>query len=84
MTDESDWPLIHSTVRRDVAAGKLSAADEQAYAAMVDKKLGERAVRNEKRSTNLVFSAAKSKKQKAKIKALKAKIKRLQQHKSKE
>lgn len=42
LTDESDWPLIHSTVRSDVAAGKLSAADERAYAAMVDKKLGER------------------------------------------
>lgn len=42
LTDESDWPLIHNTVRNDVAAGKLSAADERAYAAMVDKKLGER------------------------------------------
>lgn len=42
LTDEIDWPLIHSAVRNDVAAGKLSAADERAYAAMVDKKLGER------------------------------------------
>lgn len=42
LTDESDWHLIHNTVRRDVAAGKISAADERAYAEMVDKKLSER------------------------------------------
>lgn len=42
LTDESDWHLIHNTVRRDVAMGKLSAADERAYAEMVDKRLGER------------------------------------------
>jgi HD superfamily phosphohydrolase YqeK len=43
MTDESVWGLIHSTVSRYVSEGKMSIDDEQAYKAMVIKKLNGRA-----------------------------------------
>lgn len=42
LTDESDWHLIHDTVREYVAEGKLSVDGEQAYKEMVDKKINER------------------------------------------
>ena len=42
LTDESDWHLVHNTVRKYVSEGKLSADGEKAYKEMVDKKLTER------------------------------------------
>ncbi len=42
LTDEADWPLIHATVRKDLAAGKYGREFEAAYVAMVDKKLAMR------------------------------------------
>lgn len=42
LTDESDWPLVHMTVRGDVQAGKYGRAFEEAYKDLVDKKLSER------------------------------------------
>ena len=39
LTSESDWPLIHNTVRQYVAEGKLSKDGESRYKEMVDKKL---------------------------------------------
>lgn len=77
MTEQLQAELAKMTQSRDswkMAAEECKKAWDRA---------DERAVRNEKRSTDLVFSAAKSEKRKAKIKALKAKIKRLQQRKSK-
>jgi hypothetical protein len=47
LTNEDDWHLVHATVRKDVAAGILSAASEQEYQAMVAEKLEARQ-RNEK------------------------------------
>lgn len=38
LTDESDWVLVNMTVRSDVLQGKYSAAFEDAYKALVDKK----------------------------------------------
>lgn len=78
MTEQLQAELAKMTQSRDswkMAAEECKKAWDRA---------GERAVRNENRSANLVFSAAKSEKRKDKIKALKAKIKRLQQRKSKE
>jgi hypothetical protein len=45
MTDESDWHLMHATVRNYVAEGKLSKDGEQSYKALVDKKLLERGIK---------------------------------------
>ena len=42
LTSESDWHLIHMTVRSHVAQGKLSLEGERAYKVLVDKKLMER------------------------------------------
>lgn len=42
LTDESDWPLVHMTVRDDVRAGKYGQDFERAYKALVDKKMAER------------------------------------------
>lgn len=42
LTDESDWNMVHATVRDYVAEGKLSKDGEQAYKVMVEKKLMER------------------------------------------
>ena len=44
LTDEDDWHLVHLTVRKYVAGGRISAETEQAYKAMVDKMRGERLV----------------------------------------
>ena len=42
LTDESDWPLVHMTVRGDVQYGKYGREFEQAYKELVDNKLSER------------------------------------------
>lgn len=42
LTDESDWPLIHSTVREDVARGKYPSEFEKSYQRIVEQKLIER------------------------------------------
>ena len=42
LTGEDDWPLLHNTVRKYVAEGRLSKEAEAIYKNMVDKKLQER------------------------------------------
>lgn len=39
LTDESDWPMIHSVVREDVVQGEYTVNFERAYRKMVDQKL---------------------------------------------
>jgi hypothetical protein len=43
LTDPSDWPLVHMTVRGDVEAGTCGRDFEAAYKALVDRKLAEQA-----------------------------------------
>lgn len=43
LTEASAWWMLHNTVRDDVAAGKYSKVFEEAYAALVDRKLKGRA-----------------------------------------
>ena len=47
LTHESDWHMMHATVRKYVAEGKLSPEGEQAYKALVDRKLDERKAADE-------------------------------------
>ena len=42
LTGEDDWPLLHNTVRKYVAEGRLSKEAEAIYKNIVDKKLQER------------------------------------------
>jgi len=39
MIDQSDYPLVHSTVRKGVASGEYSKEFEAAYSALVEFKL---------------------------------------------
>ncbi len=41
MTDESDWNMIHNTVRDRVKEGRMSKELEKEYKIMVDNKLKE-------------------------------------------
>lgn len=38
LTDESDWPMVHATVRKDVAVQKYGPKFEAAYQALVESK----------------------------------------------
>jgi len=48
LTDESDWHLIHDTVRKYVAEGKFTKEGEAQYKAMVDKMADQREGEEEK------------------------------------
>lgn len=42
MTHQSDWCLIHATMRSAVAEGEISKAEEEQYRQMVDELLAKR------------------------------------------
>lgn len=42
MTHQSDWCLIHTTMRSAVAEGEISKAEEEQYRQMVDELLAKR------------------------------------------